>query len=166
MAGREYMDEVGNKIVDRPLPGSKKKRINLGCCTISSIWANLLFAIIAVTGQVGQNVTLPLWIDSTNSKKSGPTVDSYFVLSFASLSFVIVFGFGTLIIRLASPELIGSTERNFPHKLLALVGFCDAMNGVLVVFASSGTRTAPYLQAILGNFMIPLTMAVRYVEHF
>ena len=148
--------------VRRPM----KKRINLGFCQISSFWANLLFAVIAVAGQVGQNVTLPLWIDSTNSISSNstgyiPTVDSYFVVSFASLLFVIIFGVGSLVIIALKPNLIGETERKFPKKLLAQVGICDGLNGLLVVFASSGKRTAPYLQAILGNFLIPITLAMR-----
>ena len=172
MANSDYLDE-DDKISDRPEPYSTKRTVDLGLCTINSVWANLFFAILAVSGQVGQNVSLPLWIDSTNSGSgksstagdSGkPTVDSYFVLSFASLSFVIIFGLGTLFIRIFRPHLIGETERHFPHRLLVLVGVCDALNGVLVVFSGSGTRTAPYLQAILGNFLIPLTLIARYVS--
>ena len=139
----------------------KTKTVKLGFCKVSLFWANLFFAFVAVTGQVAQNVSLPLWIDSTNGKGSGPTVDSYFVLSFASLSFVIIFGLGTLVIRIFWPNDIGETERNFPHRLLFLVGLFDALNGCLVVFASKGSRTPPYLQAILGNFMIPLTIGFR-----
>jgi hypothetical protein len=32
------------------------------------------------------------------------------------------------------------------------------------VFASSGSRTAPYLQAILGNVMIPFIIVLRWVK--
>ena len=96
-------------------------------------------------GQVAQNVSLPLWVDSTNENTSGPTVDSYFVLSFASLSFVVIFGLGTLLTRIFSPKDIGETEKRFPHLLLFLVGLCDTLNGALVVFASKGSRTPLYL---------------------
>ena len=139
----------------------KQKTVKIGFFEIPLFWANFLFAFLAVTGQVGQNVSLPLWVDSTNANTSGPTVDSYFVLSFASLSFVIIFGLGTLLIRIMSPQELGETEKRFPHRLLFLVGFCDALNGLLVVFASKGSRTPPYLQAILGNFIIPLTVLFR-----
>ncbi|XP_068731350.1 crt homolog 3-like [Montipora capricornis] len=142
---------------------TKRKTVQIGCCELPLFLANLFFAFIAVTGQVGQNVSLPLWVDSTNGNVSGPTVDSYFVLSFASLSYVIIFGIGTLIIRFVSPGAIGETEKRFPHRLMFLVGLCDALNGALVVFASKGSRTPPYLQAILGNFMIPLTILFRFV---
>ena len=151
-------------------PATSKLTINLGPFRIRVVWANLFFATLAVAGQVGQNVSLPLWIDSTNdpgaasnsTSPTRPSVDSYFVLSFASLSFVIIFGLGTLCIRLFRPELVGKTETKFPQKLLIAVGVCDALNGVLVVFAGSGKRIPPYLQAILGNFMIPLTLLFRY----
>lgn len=140
----------------------KRKVVKIGFCEIPLFWANLLFAFVAVAGQVGQNVSLPLWIDSVmNGNHSGKSVDSYFVLSFASLSFVIVFGLGTLFTKIFSPQDLGETEKRFPHLLLFLVGLCDALNGALVVFASKGSRTPPYLQAILGNFMIPLTILFR-----
>lgn len=144
----------------------KQKTVKIGFFDIPLFWANFLFAFLAVTGQVGQNVSLPLWVDSTNANTSGPTVDSYFVLSFASSSFVIIFGLGTLLIRIISPQELSETEKRFPHGLLFLVGFCDALNGLLVVFASKGSRTPPYLQAILGNFIIPLTVLFRWVHMF
>ena len=139
----------------------KRKTVKIGSVEIRLFWANLFFAFVAVAGQVGQNVSLPLWIDSTNGNKSGRSVDSYFVLSFASFSFVIIFGLGTLLIKIFTPKDLGETEKRFPQLLLFLVGLCDALNGALVVFASKGSRTPPYLQAILGNFMIPLTILFR-----
>ena len=139
-----------------------KKLVRVGFITLPIVWANLLFGILAVAGQVGQNVSLPLWVDSTNSLKGEPKVDSYFVVSFASLLFVIIFGLSTLFLVLFVPGKIGETEKKFPILLLAQVGVCDGLNGILVVFASSGKRTAPYLQAILQNFIIPLTILIRY----
>jgi hypothetical protein len=124
-------------------------------------WANLFFSFLAVAGQVGQSVSLPLRIDSTNENLSGRSVDSYFVLSFASLSFVVIFGLGTLYLRIFSPKDLGETKKRCPHLLLFLVGLCDALNGAMIVFASKGSRTPPYLQAILGNFGIPLTILFR-----
>ena len=145
-----------------PMPNYRRtKTVIIGFCEVPLFWAKMFFAFLVVTGQVGSNVSLPLWVDSTNGNTSGPTVDSYFVLSFASLSFVIIFGLGTLLIRIFSPHTLGETERHFPHRLLFLIGLCDALNRVLVVFASKGSRTPPYLQAILGNFLIPLTVLFR-----
>ena len=90
-----------------------------------------------------------------------PRVDAFFVFSFASISFVVIFGMTLIFIRVFQPHQLGETERRFPHSQLFLAGLFDALNGVLAVSSSSGRRTAPYLQAILGNFMIPLTMAIR-----
>lgn len=149
----------------------KTTKIRLGFVDVPLLFANIFFAFVAVAGQVGQNVSLPLWIDSTNKNSSHfklhsnettqPSVDSYFVLTFASSSFVVIFGFLLVLIKVFYPHKIGETERNFPQWLMFLIGMCDALNGVLVVFAGSGKRTAPYLQAILGNFIIPLTLVVR-----
>jgi len=158
-----FMDrQVPDLATQRPATGyGKPKTVIIGFFEVPLFLANLFFAFIAVLGQVGQNVSLPLWIDSTNGNASGQSVDSYFVLSFASFSFVVIFGLGTLFIRIFSPEDLGETEKRFPHLLLFLVGLCDALNGLLVVFASKGSRTPPYLQAILGNFLIPLTVLFR-----
>ena len=139
----------------------KKKTVVIGFCEVPLFWANMFFAFLAVTGCVGQHVSLPLWVDSTNGNTFGPTVDSYFVLSFACLLFVIIFGLGRLLIQIFSPHTFGETEKHFPHLLLFLVGLSNALNGLLIVFAAKGTRTPPYLQAILGNFLIPLTVVFR-----
>ena len=162
-----YADKWPKAYSASPRPANlygTRKTVTIGCCEVPLFLANLFFAFLTVTGQLGENVSLPLWVDSTNENTSGPTVDSYFVLSFASLSFVVIFGLGTLLIRIFSPTNIGETEKRFPHPLLFLVGLCDALNGVLVVFASKGSRTPPYLQAILGNFSIPLTVFFRWVN--
>jgi len=138
-----------------------KKGVKIGFYIVPLFWANLFFAFVVLASKVGENVSLPLWIDSTNGNTSAPPVDSYFVLSFSSILFTAIYGIGTLFIRIFMPKNLGETERNFPHLLFFLVGFFDALNGTLVVFASKGSRTPPYLQAILGNFLIPLTVLFR-----
>ena len=170
------------------------KTLEFGRFEINLTIANIFFAFLAIVGQVGQKVTLPLWVDSTVLPASGGNtnhknatgslldagysanhsnttgnggseyqrrVDGFFVYSFACISFVVIFGTALIFIRIFQPHRLGETERRFPHWNLFLVGFFDAFNGVLVVFASSGSRTAPYLQAILGNFLIPLTILFR-----
>ena len=120
------------------------------------VWAKLLFAFLYITGQVGGSVSLPLWIDSTNHG------NSYFVASFISFLYCVILGFATLFIKIFLPDKIGETEKNFPTKLLAQTGISNGLSTFLIICASSGTRTAPYLQAILGSFIIPLTVLVRY----
>ena len=56
---------------------------------VSITVANALFAIGTILGQSTQNISLPLWLDAQEEAKAG---GPYFVLFFASLSYVIVFG--------------------------------------------------------------------------
>lgn len=143
---------------------TKKKNFNFYLCHLTSLQANLVFALIGIAGQVGQNVTLPLWLSAsqTNRKQDhGAKMDAYFVLSFSCVFFVVAFGLMLAFLKVFYPHKLGDTEKQFSHKLLFAVGLCDCLNGVLVVFASPPNRTAPYLQAILGNFMIPLTIVAR-----
>lgn len=138
-------------------------------CSLSSL-ATMLFAFMIVTGQVTQYVTLPLWIDSTTSSltsaqnetvKWKPTVDSYFVLSFACLSFVAVFGSVLLCTDFICPKYSAVRTDWSYRRLLLSVGLFQGVSGIFIVFSSSGNRTPPYLQAILGNFSIPITLLLR-----
>ena len=129
---------------------------------------HLFFAFLAIFGQVGQNVSLPLWANAASSTCSthhnndtSGIMDPYFILSFASFSFVITFGGLTLLTLLISHKSITKESLKFPQWQFMLIGVCDAFNGMLVVFASPSVRTAPFLQAILGNIIIPLTIILR-----
>lgn len=160
--------------------------MRIGCFVIDLKIANIIFAFMATTSMVGTNVMLPLWIDSTTKQtsndgnhngnlsnrnassyndKNTPRVDSYFVLSFTSLSTVVIYAIALLFIWLFQPLQLGETEKNFSKRQLFLVGFFNALNGVFLVFSSSGNRTAPFLQALLGNFMIPLVITLRWVNY-
>ncbi len=129
---------------------------------------NVFFAALAIIGQVGQNVSLPLWAGAVSSNcsihKSVNTqgeMDPFFILSFASFSFVIIFGILTLVNLIVYRKSFRKEDLSFPQWQFVLIGICDALNGVLVVFASPSKRTAPFLQAILGNITIPLTIILR-----
>ena len=167
---------------------TEKKGVKIAGFAISLTAANVFFAFLSITGQVGMKVTIPLWVDSTilrrfesdlhrpnqttvvqnfsneteENEAYRPEVDAYFVLSFGLIVFfAIIIGPALLFIRVFRPHLLGETERNFPHSQMFLAGFFNALNGVFIVFASSGTRTPPSLQAILSNIMIPLIIALR-----
>lgn len=139
------------------------------CCSLVISVATILFAFAIVTGQVTQYVSLPLWIDSTTNSLTStqnqtarwkPTVDGYFVVSFASLSFVIVFGSVLVCSDFICPDYLVKTDWSY-RRLLLLVGFFQGVSAMFIVFSSSGHRTPPYLQAILGNFSIPVTLILR-----
>ncbi len=153
---------------------------------------NLLFAFLAIMGQVGVNVSLPLWTGATqancgqtrNSSNGTNGTDTsggresmtpYFVLSFVSLSSLIISGCITLVLvvlklivrlwkadfNMPAPLNISREDLKFPQWQFALIGTCSALNGLLVVAASLPDRTAPFLQAILGNLLIPVTIIFR-----
>lgn len=149
--------------VPPPRPYEERRTFNIGrFWEVSLFWSNVLFAFVATAGQFGEDVSLPLWLNSTSrGYSSTQRVDSYFVLSFASLSFIVIFGIFLLLIRIFWPRDLGDNERRFPHLLLFPVGLCNALSGVLTVFASNSLRTPLYLQAILGVFMIPSTIIFR-----
>lgn len=130
---------------------------------------NFTFAFMAVVGQVGEQVSLALWSSAvitgdsncTNRAEGNYTMDPYFVLSFSSFTFVILFGVLAVISAALRPkEFVKSLS--FPQWQFIVFGFLNAMNGLLVVYASPVNRTAPFLQAILSNIIIPCTMLFRY----
>ena len=134
----------------------------------SLVVLNLFFAILAVVGQVGENVSLPLWSNAASSNcsiyrsaTSSGNMDSYFILSFASFSYVVIFGVITLVMFVVRRKSITYDDLTFPQWQFMLIGLCDALNGILIVFAAPPNRTAPFLQAILGNIVIPLTIILR-----
>lgn len=122
--------------------------------------ASILLAVGVILGQTGQGVTLPIFADSIGAAGSTP----YFVVWFASLAFVVILGAVNAVMQMISPR-----DREAKPGMLTLdfqkgpivIGLCDALNGMMVVFASPSSRTPPYLQALLGNFTVPLTIIVR-----
>ena len=158
-----------NSMMDAAKSQSKAFVSSIKSSKAALIALNIFFAVLAVIGQVGQNVTLPLWANAVSSNCSyyrnnsivKENMDVFFILSFAALSFVIVFGFTTLLAMVFDFQSIKRSAK-FPQWQLVLIGCCDAFNGILIVFSSPPFRTAPFLQAILGNVVIPLTIILRY----
>ena len=153
-----------------PTPYERRNTFRIGVWDVSLFWANVFFACVVVAGRTGLDVSFPMWINSTakaGNRHAYNSAPGYFILSFASLSFVAIFGLGTLFIRVFSPRDLGVTERSFPHSLLFLLGLCNALNGVQrTVFASKNEGMSGDLLPILGNFTIPLTVSARLVNFF
>ncbi|KAK3733361.1 hypothetical protein QZH41_013687 [Actinostola sp. cb2023] len=148
----------------------------------SVVLQNVFFAFLIVVGTTGQNITLPLWIDSgrkdgnktlnncktnsndTQSSRFQPFMDDLFVSVFTSFIFMILFGVSLVIKNLDVLLTAGRHfDRRISHKLTVLTGFLAAVVGVLIVYSSSGKRTAPYLQAILFNITIPTTLILSFM---
>lgn len=150
-------------LVHHPTP-ERRNTFRIGPWEFSLFWTNALFVLVVLGSSFGQTIFLPLWIDSIKDEiSSAAFVDRYFMLSFASLSFFVMFGLAILFIRIFSPKDLGETERNFPHLLLFLVGLFGAFNGVLAIFASNREKTPRSLEAILGTCKIPLIILFRWV---
>lgn len=111
-----------------------------------------------VLGQVSQNVSLPLWLSALEPADTGP----FFVVWSASAFYVVLFGLWHVARMLTSATSSPFIRWNDQPRI-ALVGALDAANGLLVVYASPANRTAPFLQSILGNFTIPLTVFFRWI---
>lgn len=146
-----------------PPPYEERRVFNIGSWEFDLLWINLLFAFVVVVGDVGQDISLHLyWLSSSKeSTKRCQVIDSYFVLSFGSLSSFVIFGLGALFIRIVFPRHLGENEKSFPQFSLSLIGLCSALNEALAVFAIGTTRTPLYLQIILGTLTIPLTVLFR-----
>ena len=142
----------------------ESKRLRIGFCKVPIFWANFFFATVVLVADVAQAVSLPLWLDSANGNGQVARIGSYFIMSFSCLSLIVIFGLGTMLIKILVPENLGEAEKNFPHLLLFSVGLSDALYWVMTGYAGRGHRTPPYLQAILGNFLIPLTILLRLVR--
>ena len=74
-----------------------------------------------------------------------------------------VLGMLTLVTYLCCAGQITQKETSYPHRYFIIAGSAQGLSSLLFLYASSGMRTAPYLQALLGNFHIPLTFTARYV---
>ena len=73
-----------------------------------------------------------------------------------------VLGVMLLIIRICFPQRITERETKYPKKGCLVAGGSQGLSSLIFLYACSGARTAPYLQAVLGNFHIPITFTLRY----
>ncbi len=78
------------------------------------------------------------------------------------------YGFATLgsglllvILILVQPGFLTETDRRHSKRRIFIMAFCMTLSSLGFNYALSGTRTPPYLQAILGNFNIPIQFTMR-----
>ena len=138
-----------------------------------------IFAVLAVVSRVASYVATPLWEDSLYRQTHSNTtnnltqanvteiirlVDPYFVVIWRGIWGIITFGIPLIIVYIWYPRLLSDADRNFPKRQFIHTGGVMAISSLLFSYGASGTRTAPYLQALLGNFKIPITFITRYVR--
>lgn len=122
------------------------------------VFFNVFLTIMTVLSSLMMATTLPLFSASMVTESS---TDEYPVLFFTALWFPIFFLCLVVINKLIDPAM--SLKSTTSHRVMALVGGMNSLNGVLVVYASDPDRTSPQLQAILGTSVIPFTVICRYI---
>ena len=133
-------------------------------------------ALAVVVGFTIQNITIVYWLEAS-------AVGAYAVLLLCGLVFSGVFATTALAFALSTGDwsvftvsddarearLFVSPFRRGGFRLshaqaLAASGICNALNGILIVYASPARRTPPLIQAVLQNcgvlFSVPFSKAV------
>ncbi|XP_077985154.1 uncharacterized protein LOC144439444 [Glandiceps talaboti] len=117
---------------------------------------NVFLSVMTIVSNVAMNVTLPLFTESLQGYS-----DPYYVLFSSSFLFFLIF-FIILALSKAFNRSV-SFRLSAPMKYAILAGILNALNGLLVVYASDPSRTPPVLQAILSTSIIPFTVVSRYI---
>lgn len=144
----------------------------------------VLGAAAVIVGFVCQNIFIVYWLEAS-------VVGAYAVLLLCGLVFSVFFASASLVFALSTGDWSVFRVSDDAHEskffvspfrpsgfrlshaqALALSGFCNALNGILIVYASPAKRTPPLIQAVLQNcgvlFSVPFSKAVlgdrkRYV---
>ena len=103
------------------------------------------------------------FVTITPSHEAWKRIDPIFCITVSMGFDVVVLGFAMLILSTRQSTYITDRERDFPKRYFVMVGGFQAMQGVLFQYSSPGERTAPYLQVILANSVIPITFILRLV---
>ena len=136
------------------------------------MFATILAALAVVGGFTAQNITIVFWLQSSVSAYAvlllcGASFALFFVLT--AIGFAVYTGdwgvFSVSDDKLESRFLVSpfrpSGFRLTHAQTLVAAGFCNSLNGILIVYASSSTRTPPVIQAILQNcgvlFSVPFS---------
>ena len=131
----------------------------------------LLLALGVVLTISGSTILTPLWLDAINNETNNTTNstvnpvkdyhqnDAYANIFITNLVFLVLTAM--YYIYLKCTHQFSAADYEYPQSHFFYMGLADSVSSCCFVFASSGDRTAPYLQAIAGNFAIPVTFFVR-----
>ena len=137
---------------------------------VPAILAGTIITVSVLT-RTGTSILTPLWLDALNSDsanhsscdiiQSDRSIDAYTIIFITNFLFVVLFGMILLLTKCFSPHLITDKETNYNKKDFVAIGVSDTLSSILFVYASSGCRTAPYLQSIADNFSVPVVFIIR-----
>ncbi len=145
-----------------------------------------LLSLGVITSRVGSYIVTPLWLDYFSGAPFPllnvtpphvvphvvPLYPAHVTSHSVGAQFIVVGQWGCsaiatglclLWIILCCPSRISDTDRKYPKRKLFVIGCSQAVSSMLMTYASSGSRVAPYLQGLLSNFNIPIQFTTRYV---
>ncbi|XP_060554802.1 uncharacterized protein LOC132715756 [Ruditapes philippinarum] len=133
-----------------------------------------LLIVFSILSRSGTSILTPLWLDAENNhtdnvttscdtRNSDHQIDAYTIMFITNFIFVMLFGVVLLVTKFVCPYLITERETKYNKKEFALIGVSDTVSGICFVYASSGCRTAPYLQSLAANFSVPVTFIIRFL---
>ena len=137
--------------------------------TISKALA-LVLIIISILSNAGSSILTPLWLNALDQNGTTNTcgnyssehhIDAYTTMFIVNFLFAALFGVIVVVSWCCCPGQVTERERSYPKSQFVLIGVSDTLAAVCFVYASSGCRTAPYLQSIATNFYVPVTFVVR-----
>ncbi|CAD5120267.1 DgyrCDS8836 [Dimorphilus gyrociliatus] len=137
---------------------------------------SLIFGILAVIARVAFFVLTPPFLDffktnssisnSTNSSHPGTDTRSISVLFLMIGQWAMCLVFAAICVAIQycfDRQTVVDSHKNYSKIRFLFIGSAQGISTVLVIYAASGSRTAPYLQAILGNFTIPIQFTIRFL---
>eukprot|EP01096_Ripella_sp_DP13-Kostka_P015701 TRINITY_DN743_c0_g1_i1.p1 TRINITY_DN743_c0_g1~~TRINITY_DN743_c0_g1_i1.p1 ORF type:complete len:383 (+),score=143.23 TRINITY_DN743_c0_g1_i1:484-1632(+) len=133
-------------------PTSSEEVLNISPPGPSNLRTTLI-VLLSILSAVGQGVFLPLF-EASFAKGDGGV---YYVLFVSALAFNFIYWPLSFYDYFVEKSLTMAMIKHKPYMLF-LLGFCDALNGLLVVYAASLSRTPGDLQALLGQVYIPFTL--------
>ena len=137
----------------------------------------VFFTTLMILCRIGAFIASPLWLDSFSSSNHSQhdnlsvtsnhsacvyhRTNPFFIVFVQTFIPFIFFSFCLVILLLCRPSLITPMERKYPKRLFFIPGILQASSAIMINYALSGQRTAPYLQAVLNNFSIPIQFILR-----
>jgi hypothetical protein len=118
----------------------------------------IIISVLNVVINVMAFVAIPIYTGTMDNVKG----DAYVVLFQSAFWFVLLYVLMSLVLKYTVDRSI-TLRPTASLKILFVMGFLTTLNGIMVVYASPPNRTPPYLQAVLGNIVIPYTVIFRVI---
>ena len=143
---------------------------------------SVIFTALAILSRLLAFIASPIWLDAflpnnygyngtnvshpvpfRNSTSATQQTNPYFVVLMQGFVPFVFWSFALIFVKIFFPSQITEKEHNYPKWTFFVPGAFQAMSAVLINYSLSGTRTPPYLQAVLNNFTVPIQFLVRLI---